>query len=542
MIDLHQKTDEVYAKVVKFVKSFNTTGACIPDKHYMIDLNSRMLQVKAMIDAGEYFTINRARQYGKTTMLTALKNYLQDEYAILSLDFQALGHAAFETEGTFVQGMGRIIQDAKEFMDAPVPDKYIEAFANLDARDTTQVKMDDIFRIFSRWCQETDRPVVLMIDEVDSATNNQVFLDFLAGLRLLYLTRSQNPKFHTFQSVILAGVTDVKNLKRKLHPDESQKFNSPWNVAADFKVDMSFNVHDIAGMLREYESECHTRMDVLNVAMVIHAYTSGYPFLVSRICKLMDEDGKLAWDAHGIGEIVRRLLLEKNTLFESLIGKVHESVKLKEILKRILFSGEMISYNPDNVPMNEAEMYGFVKNKNGKLEIANRIFETRLYNFFLSEDEMQNTSMFRLVSDEKEEFIHGNRLNMEYLLERYITVFHTVYGDLDDKFDEAEGRRHFLLFVRPIINGTGNYYIEAETRNNKRMDLVIDYLGERFVVELKIWRGKVYHKQGEEQLVRYLNDIQLKKGYMLIYNFNQAKASGVTHVKIGETQLIEAMV
>lgn len=160
-----------------------------------------------------------------------------------------------------------------------------------------------------------------------------------------------------------------------------------------------------------------------------------------------------------------RRLLEKNTLFESLIGKVQDNLKLREILQRILFAGETISYNPNNISINDAEMYGFVKNENGKLEIANRIFETHPYNFFLSEDEIQNTSMFRLVSDEKDEFIHGNHLNMEYLFKRYITVFHAVYGELDNKFDEAEGRRHFLLFIRPIINGTGNYYIEAETRN-----------------------------------------------------------------------------
>ncbi|MCI8713313.1 MAG: hypothetical protein HFH23_13785 [Ruminococcus sp.] len=74
------------------------------------------------------------------------------------------------------------------------------------------------------------------------------------------------------------------------------------------------------------------------------------------------------------------------------------------------------------------------------------------------------------------------------------------------------------------------------------MDLVMDYLGEQFVIELKIWRGKAYHKQGEEQLASYLNDIHLNIGYMLIYNFNQAKIPGITHVKIGETELIEAMV
>lgn len=52
-----------------------------------------------------------------------------------------------------------------------------------------------------------------MIDEADSATNNQVFLDFLALLRGYYIRRE---KMATFQSVILAGVYDIKNIKRKI--------------------------------------------------------------------------------------------------------------------------------------------------------------------------------------------------------------------------------------------------------------------------------------------------------------------------------------
>ena len=51
---------------------FNTTGVCIPEKHYMVNINGRLQQIKVLVDEGKYFTINRARQYGKTTTLRAL--------------------------------------------------------------------------------------------------------------------------------------------------------------------------------------------------------------------------------------------------------------------------------------------------------------------------------------------------------------------------------------------------------------------------------------------------------------------------------------
>ena len=58
-------------------KYFNINGSCDPQLHYMVDLSERLKQVKEMVDAGAYFTIHKARQYGKTTMLMALEQYLK---------------------------------------------------------------------------------------------------------------------------------------------------------------------------------------------------------------------------------------------------------------------------------------------------------------------------------------------------------------------------------------------------------------------------------------------------------------------------------
>lgn len=53
-------------------KVFNTAAICIPQEHYMVNLDSRVREIKKLVDAGKYFMINRARQYGKkTTNITA---------------------------------------------------------------------------------------------------------------------------------------------------------------------------------------------------------------------------------------------------------------------------------------------------------------------------------------------------------------------------------------------------------------------------------------------------------------------------------------
>ncbi|MBQ6322561.1 MAG: 9-O-acetyl-N-acetylneuraminate esterase, partial [Lachnospiraceae bacterium] len=91
------------------MKEFNTTGVCLPSKHYMVDLSDRVKEIRKMVDGGKYFTINRARQYGKTTTISALAASMEEEYVVLSLDFQMISDAGFRTEEAFVKTFSRNI-------------------------------------------------------------------------------------------------------------------------------------------------------------------------------------------------------------------------------------------------------------------------------------------------------------------------------------------------------------------------------------------------------------------------------------------------
>ena len=195
-----------------------------------------------------------------------------------------------------------------------------------------------------------------------------------------------------------------------------------------------------------------------------------------------------------------------------------------------------------NIGIADAEMFGFIRDDYGRVAVSNRIFETLLYNYYLSVSELQGSELFKRGANAKMEFVQNGHLLMERILEGYVRVFSDLYGGLDQSFSEAEGRRRFLLYLRPIINGTGNYYIEPQTRNNERMDLVIDYLGERFVIELKIWYGKSYHEKGERQLANYLEHYHLNKGYLLTYSFNKTKKTGMTQVVVDGKTLIEVLI
>ena len=97
------------------------------------------------------------------------------------------------------------------------------------------------------------------------------------------------------------------------------------------------------------------------------------------------------------------------------------------------------------------------------------------------------------------------------------------YRQEDEHFLEAQGRLLFLCFLKPIINGTGFYYVEPETRNSERMDVVVTYGDEEHIVELKLWHGQEYRKKGISQLENYMESRCAKKGYLLSFSFLKEK-------------------
>ncbi|MBQ1311132.1 MAG: 9-O-acetyl-N-acetylneuraminate esterase, partial [Blautia sp.] len=243
----------------------------------------------------------------------------------------------------------------------------------------------------------------------------------------------------------------------------------------------------------------------------------------------------------GIDEAVKLILSESNTLFQSLTKILNNYPELKKAIRSILMEGTKLTYNAQQDAIVQLEMYGLIRYDHNTVRVANRIFETMLYNLFLSEEELRNNVFSREGALTKSIFTENGKLNVRLILERFIKTWHQIYGPLDEKFKEKDGREYFLLYLKPVINGTGNYYIEAQTRDQKRTDVIIDYLGQQYVIELKIWHGERYNAEGEKQICEYLDYFGLSTGYMLSFNFNKNKETGVRLVQIGEKLLYEGI-
>ncbi len=169
---------------------FNTEGQCEPEIHYMVRLDDRLNQIKQFfIDRGKYFVMNQGRQYGKTTTLCDLEEYLREEYLIVFMDFQGISTMEYSDEFAFTKAFMRMFTEALEEGGAAKEEiKQAAAFAE----SAEQKTLGEMFYRIMGICKSASKLIVLMIDEADNAGNNQVFIDFLSMLRKYYIKRKKS--------------------------------------------------------------------------------------------------------------------------------------------------------------------------------------------------------------------------------------------------------------------------------------------------------------------------------------------------------------
>ena len=204
--------------------------------------------------------------------------------------------------------------------------------------------------------------------------------------------------------------------------------------------------------------------------------------------------------------------------------------------------GETVAYLPDDEEQRLLRMYGFIYNNRNTVAVSNRIFEMRLYNYYIGESR-KNEDLKQLAAANKTMFVREDgTFDIRSIMEHFIVEHNRIHEGETEKFLEQEGRERFLTYLSPIINGTGTYSIEEQTRDHRRMDVVVHYLGRRYVIEMKIWHGAKYNEDGEKQVIGYLDHFGLKTGYMVSFSFNKNKKSGVNEVQLGDKLLIEGIV
>lgn len=508
-------------------KRFNITGVCIPEKHFMVDTSHKILQIIKMVEEGDYFVINRPRQYGKTTTLYLLEQELKknSHYLVIDITFEGIDQLTYSDQNLFIPTFLDLIRKPLELK------KEVDLIDFIDSQKSIP-NFNNLSNLITRFVEKSKRRVVLLIDEIDKSSNNPILFDFLGMLRAKFL-KCKEGKDYTFHSVILAGVQDVKTLKSKIRPNTDAGYHSPWNIAVDFEIDLSFSPNEIASMLNVFIKEQNAIIDIPSFSEKLFYWTSGYPFLISLLCKIIDEKiiptkQSNEWTEDDLRKALQIAFNNDNTNFESLIKNLENNPDLYEFVFNLIIEGTQFLFNLNNPIIHLGLLFGILKEESGRVRVHNRIYEQIIYNYMSSVLETSGHAKINKITDAYLDATQ--RLEIKKIILKFQEFMNQQYSSKDKDFIERNGRLLFLAFIRPIINGRGFDFKEVQISEEKRLDIIITFDNRKYIIELKIWRGEAYHKEGIHQLCDYLDRQNESTGYLLIYDLR--KESGL----VGKSQ------
>ncbi len=487
-------------------KFFNCSGACIPEEHYMVDVRPQFQRLQTLVDEKRYFIMHAPRQTGKTTLIMQFVKHLnaQNQYIALYVNIesgQALRNQVERVNNLVISAM----EIAAQISLAPAyhPSEACFAIRSMDQGVAT---------FLTKWCLELPKPLVLFVDEIDALIGDSL-ISVLRQFRQGYGNRPQSFP----HALCLIGLRDIRDYR--IYSDASQRYvvgGSAFNIKEE-----SIRVEDFTWEQFQSLYQQHTGAtgQAFSLEALQHVYnqTQGQPWLVNALGR------ELCFGAHAIphdqtittlhsNEAIERLILRRDVHLDQLADKLTEP-RVARIMEGMLIGTD--TDTAGNVPFEDQQYLidlGLVRKGPQGWEIANPIYREiipRELTAVRQENLGQNPAWYVLET---------GKLDIHKVIERYIEFYkeHSELVTQRKTYTEAAHHLLFLSWLQRIVNGGG--YIRREyAAGLGRMDLCIEFAGERFAFELKLNKRRVL-EEGRTQLTKYLHRLNLSSGWLLIFS------------------------
>ncbi|MDB9525486.1 ATP-binding protein [Oscillatoria sp. CS-180] len=484
-------------------KWFNTAGPCKADIHYMLPPLARLPQLERLVEQQGYFVIHAPRQTGKTTMMLALAQQLTEQGKYTAIMVSAEVGAAFP--------------------DAPITAEtsILEAWYTMaklklpsELHPPNWLELTSRLRIgsaLSEWSQQSPRPLVIFIDEIDSL-RNETLISVLRQLRNGYPARPEGFP----HALALVGVRDVRDYKVASGGSDRLNTSSPFNIKVESLTLRNFTQDEVAELYGQHTTETG---QVFTEAAIEHSFylTQGQPWLVNALARQMVEvlvpDSRTTISIEHVEQAKEILIQRRDTHLDSLASLLQED-RVRVVIEPMLAGQELKGVSHDDLEF-LIDLGLCRMSPHGGLVVSNPIYQEVLPRVLaqIPQASLPQISPSWLTAE--------GQIDSNKLLEAFLAFWRQHGQPLLKSAPYHEIAPHLVLmaFLHRVVNGGGTLEREYAIGSD-RMDLCLRYGDVTLGMELKVWReGRPDPLQaGLEQLDRYLTGLGLETGWLIIFD------------------------
>jgi hypothetical protein len=501
-------------------RQFNTAGPSVQGKHYLIDPLSRVdvEDLLGYIEAERYFILHAPRQTGKTTCLLALMHHLNqgDRYRALYVNIEA----AQAVRGDVERGIAVVVRQIAEQGRVHLRDDSLLSIAEA----ALQGGSGGALTIFlTRWSEASDRPIVLMFDEVDALIGDTL-ISLLRQIRGGY---PQRPAAFP-QTVLLCGVRDVRDYRIHSGGGEIITGGSAFNIKAESLRLGNLSRDEVAALFAQH-TEATGQAFEAGVLDEIWLDSQGQPWLVNALGHEMtwkDREARrnrtLPITLERYRAARERLIQSRATHLDQLTDKLKED-RVRRVIAPLLESqDDLLRFRDDDLQY--VEDLGLIRRK-PEVRIANRIYQEVIPRELTSpiQDGLHQPTLWYVTAE--------NRLDMAKLLTAFQQFFREHADAWLERFEYKEAGPQLLLqaFLQRVINGGGRLNREYGL-GRRRTDLFLEWPQDppqgfygpvqRVVLEIKILHKslEVTLRDGLAQTRDYADRCGADEAHLLIFD------------------------
>lgn len=512
------------------MKTFGTRGPVTPEKHYVVPRTAELADFLGRVTEGRYLVIFAPRQTGKTTFFrSALQVLAADvpDYFPIELNFEEYVDI---TPAEFYESVHEDVLTQIERVFQKRGETPPAALNPLLARQGRNVTNNlSLRKFFEEFAQLLDYPrVVLIIDEFDNIPRAAV-RGFLHTLRRIY--HEADEKHRCIHSV---GIVGVKNITQ-LNYDRTV---SPFNIQDEFHLP-NFTFAQVQELLGQYTAEVGQAFTP-EVIERLHSQTSGQPFLVNRLARILTEEMNIPetetinlahWTkAHS------QILREQNVNIQHLRTNIRRNPRFQTILMEIASYDEGCAFNLDDDAISELATYGVIaEGKDSRCEIANPIYLYRILQTFkptvnglereyFSEEsgpEVRAQARAQVRAQACDYLTAAGELALTPLLDNFRDFIQRAgfrILQVPETPKEYVGQHLLFAYLEQVVQQVqAAMHLEVQTGRG-RIDLLINHKQRKYIVETKIWQGEKSYRNGMQQLAAYLKLEKAEEGYYVVFD------------------------